>query len=52
MQIVYINVSGSRKTIIQKGEYIMMLSRRSRFGFRNHHQDLDIKIVHIAMYAN
>ena len=28
-----------------------MLSQRLRFSFSNHHQDLDIKIIHIAMHA-
>ena len=40
---------GTRKNIIQIGEYIMLSSRR--FGFSSHHQDLDIKIVHIVMDA-
>ena len=45
---IYIYIyEGSRKNLIQIGEFIMVQSRR--FGFSNHHQDLDIKIVHIAM---
>ena len=34
---------GCRKNIIQIGEYIMMWSRRLRFGYNNHRQDLDRK---------
>ena len=44
-------VAEKKKNIIQIGEYIMMQSRRLRFVFSNHHLDLDIKIVHIAMDA-
>ena len=45
----YITYGGSRKNIIQIGEYIMMQRRHQCFVVSHHHQDLDIKIVHIAM---